>query len=199
MSSLGPTPSPTPGPEVNLGSRAFTESHLKDAIIKRFGPLTPEDALSAYCQAIEPWFPILWISRLRSQLSPTWEEAPLDVVFLCLSIILLTTTPPSSPEDDNNPSKFRSLYLYTKGSLASTEGLGINSFLIVQSRILITLFEIAHGFYPAAYISIGAAVRSLDALEVHPGAGALPSHSVDDGEKQEKTVLTWCGILILDR
>jgi hypothetical protein len=116
-----------------------------------------------------------------------------------LSIVLLTTTPPSSPEDDNDTSEFKLLYLYTKSSITSTEGFGINSFLIVQSRILVTLFEVAHGFYPTAYISIGATVRAADALEVHPGADASPSHSLDDGANQEERVLTWCGILILDR
>jgi len=29
---------------------------------------------------------------------------------------------------------------------------GVNSFLIIQSRLLVTLFEVAHGFYPAAYV-----------------------------------------------
>ena len=199
MSSSGPTPSPSPGPEIFLCSGASTPSHLKNAIIQKLGPLTLEDTLSAYCRAIEPWFPIVSISRLRSRLPLTWDEAPLDVALLCLSILLLTTTPPSSPGDESDPSEFKSLYLHTKCSLISTEGLGINSFLIVQSRILVTLFEVAHGYYPAAYISIGAAVRAADALEIHPKADASPSHSLDDGAKREETGLTWCGILLLDR
>jgi hypothetical protein len=199
VSSSGPTPSLSPRPEIFLGSGAFTPSHVKEAIIQKFGPLTPEDTLSAYCRKIEPWFPIVSISRLRSRIPRTWDEAPLEVALLCLSIILVTTTPPCSPEDEVDPSEFKSLYLYTKSSITSTEGLGLNSFLIVQSRILVTLFEVAHGFYPAAYISIGTTVRAADALEIHPGVDALPSHSLDDEAQREERVLTWCGILILDR
>ncbi|RFU34735.1 hypothetical protein B7463_g1620, partial [Scytalidium lignicola] len=199
VSYSGPTPSPSPRPEIFLGSGTFTPTHLKDAIIQKLMPLTPEDTLSAYCREIEPWFPIISISRLQSRLPSTWDKAPLDVALLCLSIILLTTTPPASPEDDNNLSKFKSLYLYTKSSIGSTEGLGINSFLIVQSRILVTLFEVAHGFHPAAYISIGATVRAAEALGVRPEVDASPSHSLDDEAKGEETVLTWCGILALDR
>ncbi|KAF4631364.1 hypothetical protein G7Y89_g6759 [Cudoniella acicularis] len=199
VSFSGPTPSPSPRPEIFLGSGAFTPSHLKDAIIQKLGPLTPEDTLSTYRRAIEPWFPIVSISRLRGRLPLTWDEAPLDVALLCLSIILLTTAPPSSLENDNDPSEFKSLYLYTKSSITSTEGLGINSFLIVQSRILVTLFEVAHGFYPAAYISIGATVRAADALKIHLGVDASPSRSLDDEAKREERVLTWSGILILDR
>lgn len=197
MWSSGPTPSPSLRPEIFLCSGAFTASQLKDSIIHKL--LTPADTLSAYCRSIEPWFPIVSIPRLRSRLTPTWDEVPLDVALLCLSIILLTTTPPASPEENDDPSEFKSLYLYTKSSITSTEGLGINSFLVVQSRILVTLFEVAHGFYPAAYISIGATVRATDALEIHPGADASPAHSLDDGTKREETVLIWCGVLILDR
>jgi hypothetical protein len=116
-----------------------------------------------------------------------------------MSIVLLTTTQSSSLEDDNEISEFKSLYLYSKNSINLAEGLGINSFLIVQSRIFVNLFEVAHGFYPAAYISIGATVRAADALEIHPWTDTWPSHSLNDGAEQEETVRTWCGILILDR
>ncbi|KAK9328270.1 hypothetical protein V1520DRAFT_328417 [Lipomyces starkeyi] len=197
--SSGPTPSPSPRPEIFLGSVAFTPSHLKDAIIQKFGPITPEDTFSAYCRAIEPWFPIISIPRLRSRLPLAWDEVSLDIALLCLSIILLTTTPRSSPENDNDRSEFKSLYCHTKNWISSTETLGLNSFQIVQSRILVTLFEVAHGLYPAAYISIGATTRAADALAVHPGADASSSHTTDDETKRQDSILTWCGILILDR
>jgi hypothetical protein len=190
-SSLAPTPSPSPGPDVFLSSRAFTTGHLKEAVIEKLAPFTPDDIFSSYCQEIVPWFPVVSISTLRNQLPLTWDKAPLDVALLCLSIILFTITPPSSPEDDNNPSDFKLLYFHSKSHITSAEGFGLNSFLLVQSRILVTLFEIAHGFYPAAYISIGATVRSADALEVHIGPDKKPT--------REETALIWCGIFVLDR
>jgi len=199
MSSSGSTLSPSPKPEIFLSSETFTIRHLKDAIVQKLGPLTPEDTLSVYCREIEPWFPIVSIPGLGSRLPLTWDEAPLEVALLCLSIILFTTTPPSCAENDNGPSEFKSLYLYTKSSITLTEGLSINSFLIIQSRLFVTLFEVAHGFFPAAYISIGATVRAADALEIYPGVDASPSDSSHDEAKREERALTWCGILILDR
>jgi Fungal Zn(2)-Cys(6) binuclear cluster domain len=199
VSSSGPIPSPSPRPEIFLGSGPSTQSHLKDAIIQKLGPLTLEDILSAYDKAIEPWFPIISISRLRSRLSLTPDGAPLDVVLLCLTILLLTTTPHPSLEGGSDPSEFKLLYLYTKSCITSTEGLGVNSFLIVQSRILVTLFEIAHGFYPAAFISIGATVRAADALEIHPGENRSTSNPLDGEAKRQETIRTWFGILIIDR
>ncbi|TVY86578.1 hypothetical protein LAWI1_G007127 [Lachnellula willkommii] len=180
-------------------SGPFTLDHLKDAIIQELVSITPEDVLLSYCQSIEPWFPVISISRLRSRLPPTWDEAPLDFALLTLCILLITATPPSSPEDESNTSEFKSTYLYIKSSLASIEGLGVNSFLVVQSRILVTLFEVGHGFYPAAYISIGAIIRAADALEIGPWVDASPSASPNKEEKREETTLIWGGILILDR
>lgn len=185
--------------EIFLGSGVFTSSHLGDTIVQRLASYTPDGTISVYCQEIELWFPVVSVPRLRSRLPITWDEAPLDVLLFCLSIILLTTTPSSGPENDNETSEFKYLYLFAKSSIASTERLGINSFLILQARILVTLFEIAHGFYPAAYISIGAAVRAADALEIHPGVDTSPPHSLDDEAKREETVLIWSGISILDR
>ena len=199
VSSLGPLPSPSPSPKVFLGHGVSTPKHLKDAIVQKLMPRTPEDILSDYCNAIEPWFPIISTAGLRSRLSLTWNDAHLDVALLCLSITLLTTSPSSATEDNIDPSEFESMYFSTKSSLGSTEGLGINSFLVVQTRILVTLFEIAHGFYPAAYISIGATVRATDALEMHPVAHNLPSYYLDADARREEIVLIWCGILILDR
>jgi hypothetical protein len=188
---LAPTPSPSPGPGISLDSRVFTTGHLKDAVIQKLAQLTPEDVFALYCREIVPWFPVILVSTLRNQLPLTWDKAPLDVALLCLAIVLLTATPPSSLEDDDNSIDFKSLYFHTKSHITLAEGLGFNSLLLVQSRILVTLFEIAHGFYPAAYISIGATVRSADALEAHIGP--------DDKPTREDTALIWCGIFVLDR
>jgi hypothetical protein len=199
VSSSGPTPSPSPRPEVFPSAWLVTPGTLKNALIQKLEPLTPENMLSTYAREIEPWFPIVSIPMLSSLLAPTWEEITLDVAILSLSILLLTTHPPSSPDDNHDSSEFKSLYLCTKSILASTEGLGINSFSVVKSRILVTLFEVAHGLYPAAYISIGATVRAADALELHPVDGSSPPDFSEDGANREEQILTWCGILVLDR
>jgi hypothetical protein len=172
-------------------------SHLKNAVIHKFDRLTPESVVSAYQRSIEPWFPIA--SKLQSRLRPTWNETSLDVALLCLSILLLTTSPSSTTKGDGNISELETLYLHTKSSLALAEGLGFNSLPIVQSKILVTLFEVSHGFYPAAYISIGATVRAADALEIHPRGDTLQPRRSESAVTHEETIWIWCGILVLDR
>ena len=128
-----------------------------------------------------------------------WDESPLDLSLLCLSIVLFTITPPSSPEDENNPSEFTSLYLCIKSWVSLIEGLGINSLEILQTRTLMTLFEVTHGFYPAAHISMGSLYRAADALAVHPAVESSLSNDPSDDAKREEGILTWRGITTLDR
>lgn len=188
-----------PGIDTFLASEPIAPNHLKNAVIRKLEASmdTPESAVSAYHRAIEPWFPIAF--KLQDRLRPTWDETSLDLALLCLSILLLTTSPSLAAKSDGNISELETLYLQTKSSLALAEGLGFNSFPIVQARILITLFEVSHGFYPAAYISIGATLRAADALEDHPRGDALQPHCSDAVVSHEETVLIWCGILVLDR
>ena len=191
--------SPSPGFEAVITSQPNASSQLKQMIIGRLEPFTPENAVSAYHRSIEPWFPIAFDLQCRVQL--TWEETSLDVTVLCLSIVLLATNPlPTASTDCNGEiSEFETLYLQTKSSLAIAEGLGINTYALVQARLLITLLEIGHGINPAAYVSIGGTLRALDAREAHSKEGSLQPYGADGAVSHEETVLTWCGVLVLDR
>lgn len=201
----GPTVSSSPSPQADAWnpSTALTLDDVRRSIIQKLQSSTPEAIIALYCNYIETWFPILSTSRLRDKVPRTWGEVSLDVALLYLSIDLVTVW----PEVDTDPTteievpcqEFTSTYLQIKSSLALIEGLGVNSFQVIQSRLLLTLFEVAHGFYPAAYISIGAAVRALDALEISWGTDNLAPGSLPDDVKHEYKILTWCGVLILDR
>lgn len=198
-SSTSSSLSPFPRPEFHPGCLAITLNQLRHSIVQSLEPLTPEDILSAYCRAIEPWFPIVACSHLRRSLPSTWDSVHLDVALLCLSLLLLTTTPPVSAEDDNNPSKFKSLYLHMKSSLSLAEGLGVHSFLVLQTRTLVALFEAMHGLFPAACISIGATVRAAEAIEYQNGAQGSTSYASMSVQEKRHEALTMYGIIILDR
>ena len=93
------------------------------------------------------------------------------------------------------------MYLSSKSWLALLEGAGLNSINLVNSRLLITLFEVVHGCYPAAYLSIAATVRAADALSIYNTEDASLSHSsymINNKQREEISEL-WCGIMILDR
>ncbi|GFG25991.1 hypothetical protein IFM61606_05954 [Aspergillus udagawae] len=189
------SPSSTPSSS-ELLSETFDPGHIKDAIAKKLRS-GPSDIFSTYIRSIHPWFPII-AQTLQDQLPPSWNEASLDYTLLALCISLLCTFPPPS-SGDGTLSELQSAYLHAKSWIAVIEGLGITSFKIVQARTLITLFEVAHGFYPAAYISIGTTVRAADALKVHPDLYPSSSSSTTDESEREEAVLIGWAIRILDR
>lgn len=193
------TLSPNPRLEIPPNSDTFTPLNIKTAIIRRLSGVSPEEVISTYSRTIEPWFPVISEPKLCNQLSSNWHDATLDLAVLCLAIELFSTPPSLGPKEERVGSDFMSLYLCTKGWIVSMEGLGINSLEVVQSRLLITLFEVAHGLYPAAYISIGATVRAAEALSVYSGADVALSLFVAKVVDKEESMKTWIGILVLDR
>lgn len=86
-----------------------------------------------------------------------------------------------------------------KSSLSLAEGLGVHSFLVLQTRTLVSLFEAVHGLFPAACISIGATVRAAEAIEYQNGAQGSTSHASVGVQEKQHEALTMYGIIILDR
>ncbi|KAE8319549.1 hypothetical protein BDV41DRAFT_520188 [Aspergillus transmontanensis] len=194
ISSPSSTPSSFLDAELPLGM--LNPGHIKDAIAKKLTS-APSDIFATYIQSIHPWFPII-SQTLQDQLPKSWNEASLDCTLLALCISLLCTSPPPS-SGDGTLSGLQSAYLHVKSWIAVIEGLGIASLKIVQARALVTLFEVAHGFYPAAYISIGATVRAADELKFHAYLPPSSSSSTNDESASEEAVLIGCAIRILDR
>ncbi|KAI9925368.1 hypothetical protein MW887_006296 [Aspergillus wentii] len=120
------------------------------------------------------------------QLPTSWNEASPEYTLLAFCISLLCTFP--SPED-GPLSGLQSAYLHVKSWIAVIEGLGITSLKIVEARILVALFEVAHGLYPAAYISIGTTARAADALKIDYYLSPSSSSSTTDESGREEAVL----------
>ncbi|KAB8273796.1 hypothetical protein BDV30DRAFT_248870 [Aspergillus minisclerotigenes] len=194
ISSPSSTPPSSLDAEIPLG--VFNPGHIKDAIAKKLTS-APSDIFATYIQSIHPWFPII-AQTFQDQLPKSWNEASLDYTLLAFCISLLCTSPPPS-SGDGTLSGLQSAYLQVKSWIAVIEGLGITSLKIVQARTLVTLFEVAHGFYPAAYISIGTTVRAGDALKLHAYLPPSSSSSTTDESASEEAVLIGCAIRILDR
>ncbi|KAE8397464.1 hypothetical protein BDV37DRAFT_291983 [Aspergillus pseudonomiae] len=190
-----PSSIPSSSPDAEISPETLSPGHVKDAIVKKLTS-TPNDIFESYIQSIHPWFPIIAPQTSQGQLPKSWNEASLDYTLLALCISLLCTSPPPS-SGDGTLSGLRSAYLQVKSWIAVIEGLEVTSLKIVQARTLVTLFEVAHGFYPAAYISIGTTVRAADALKVN--AYLSPSSPATDESWREEAVLIGWAIRILDR
>ncbi|KAF7587215.1 hypothetical protein BBP40_007552 [Aspergillus hancockii] len=153
------------------------------------------EAATAYFRTIHSWFPIVaersFLERLpniRSIVGPGFS-------LLVLCIFLLGAI----PVDGKIPARMRSLYTLVKGFVASLDAVGINSLDLLQCRLLLTIFEVGHGLYPAAYISMGANVRAAVALGINVTSTSQLQGYFKSPERAEEARYTWYGIVITDR
>jgi hypothetical protein len=152
------------------------------------------NAATRYFSSIHVWFPILSELSYYERLTRAFENPCAEYSLLSLTLLLITTTPPVTETLDS----FTSLYILVKSSIAIVEAANINSLEIVQSRLLVSLFEFGHGM-PAAFISIAATVRAAVAIRLNE---TIKTPCIDvsaDCSKLEEGLRVWWGIVMLDR
>lgn len=152
--------------------------------------------LALYSEILHPWFGILSKAATRDERPSSWEAAAVDFVLLCSTIVLLDRTAPRQKDAHVVHSEHDSLYLSIKIWLTQLEAIGLHSVNCVQARLLVTLYEVSHGYSLAAYASIANVVRAADALVVfqeRPGDSTLGGQDADEIREM------WWGIAVLDR
>jgi hypothetical protein len=96
------------------------------------------------------------------------------------------------------PHSTRLMYTSLKSYMALLEAMGTNSLEMLQSQLLLTVFEIGHAIYPSAYISAAANIRAAISLGINATDEDL-SKVFQDPQKVEEAHQTWRGIVITDR
>lgn len=137
--------------------------------------------------------PVISQARFYKSLPGLFVSGAADFIVLCLCMHLVQQTP-SLPTD----SMVSSLYTTVKTSISLLEATSCNSLDTIQCRLLLVLYEMGHGLYPAASISIGACARAARNLGLHPGsseAAEPTSTKVVDEERRR----TWWAVHNLDR
>ncbi|KAF7912691.1 uncharacterized protein EAF01_001712 [Botrytis porri] len=116
-----------------------------------------------------------------------------ETILLLLSIKLITTLPPTNPR---NPQT--SLYQTIKHYCLEVETSNVPSLPILQAEILIAVYEMGHGIYPATYLSIGACARYAYALGINCNKRLNVKRVLTMMEVEERRRVWWA-IVILDR
>ncbi|KAL4985001.1 hypothetical protein BDW68DRAFT_180123 [Aspergillus falconensis] len=149
---------------------------------------------TAFFSTIHPWFPIVnrdayyrGLARFRSDASPEFS-------FLTLCLYLLGMR----PTDGAMSGQMHGLYILATGLAASLAASGAGSVEFMCARLLLSIFEVGHGMYPAAYISMGANMRVAAAMGASLPSGKLLDRlgscdAVSDARR------VWQGLVILER
>ena len=134
---------------------------------------------------------VLSEKKFYERLPSLFTSADSGFITLCLCMHLLQQTPSRSVD-----SMISSLYALTKTSINQLEMLRCCSIDTIQSMLLIALYEVGHGIYPAASISMASCARAARNLGLHKiRSEPLSEIGNDIGEKRR----TWWAIHNLDR
>ncbi|RXG50228.1 hypothetical protein VDGE_30759 [Verticillium dahliae] len=126
---------------------------IPEEVLAQLGePAEIQQTINEYFVTIHLWLPI--ISKSRMQNGHSLLEGGSDLAMLFLAVKLVTTVPiPSVAAADHY------IYLTAKRFVLSLEHGGVPSIMVLQSMVLIAIYEYSHGIYPAAWTTIGGCAR----------------------------------------
>lgn len=150
--------------------------------------------MSQYFQTVHKWMPIISRVRLASLADSEVGSRRADLALLLLTMKLIQDVPGSSSNAVRD-----SLYLCAKEFAASLDIAGVYTLLKLQANMLIAVYEMGHGIFPAAYASMGCCVAQAMVLGIHhrdaPQILEQPRTWIDWEERQR----IWWLIVILER
>ena len=156
----------------------------------------PHATARLYFETIHPFLPFISKKNFYDHFPPP-QIQPNVVFTILISCMKLVSWSPRDDTQNNGPKSL--FYLAIKRTLTETDLAGIFSLQLLQATILVSLYEIGHAIYPAAYMSVGACARyalamGIDAfMTIDMSSAAL---SILDQEEKRRA---WWAILILDR
>ncbi|KAH8822085.1 hypothetical protein F5884DRAFT_659231 [Xylogone sp. PMI_703] len=176
--------------DVPSGAQVSTPVYIKE-IIGDMGSIRA--IVSRYFESVHRWMAIISKKFFYIQHLNPMSQLPGDVSLLILCMKLITWLPTASGEDS------KSIHYYAaKRFYSELEAMGIYSIQILQSGILIALYEFGHAIYPAAYLSIGACARYGSAFGFDSSNISCIPESGDWIQVEERK-RSWWAIMILDR
>lgn len=181
-----------------LDSNAFTKNRPDDLdqdtglaheIKAVLGADDAHDCIQAYFLEIDPWLPLLSKKLLRQDIAST--NSSTSLLLLCAKLLSLRPT----AQMDLDAS-----YLAAKRFASLLESSRNISLRLLQCHILLSLYELGHGIFPAAYLTVGHAARLGIMIGLHNRSHAAqlmqPSSTWTLREEERRV---WWAIYILER
>ncbi len=151
-------------PIVSLLDALFTRPlTLSQEVLEHLGDANAVLAIvNEFFDTVHTWLPFVSKKRLqRNALNPMWEAGPdLALLFLCMK--LASARPQEGVEHSHTP-----IYTAAKRFIATLEAAGFVSLTVLQTYLLIAIYEIGHSIYPTAWMTVGNCVRYGQLLGLH--------------------------------
>ncbi len=152
------------------------------------------EVANLYFSSASNRIPILSAKRFYKRMpSASSPDCPADFAALCLCTYLVLEIP--QPSDACMQS---SLYVMVKGILSLLEAASYQTLETVQCRVLVAFYEMGHGIYPAAAMSLGACAKLARIAGIHRELQPLEFQDDRDILIEERR-RTWWAVHNLDR
>jgi hypothetical protein len=181
----------TPLPNMSLTPKI----PIPPGILQHIGP-HPSDICNCYLAKTHMWFPIFSPKRLRHQTLQFAEQRDDAAMALLLASMKLI----SSPIGDPATQELSVLYALVTDFYNSLEAAPAVSLCLLQAVILIAIFEIGHGIFPAAYFTIGRAARLSSFIAFSDKRDSTQLfQAADTWTMREEERRSWWAVFILER
>ncbi|KAK5113949.1 hypothetical protein LTR62_003072 [Meristemomyces frigidus] len=146
-----------------------------------------------YFSTVHMYFPIISKIRLYQHLANPMHEPGADIalLFSAMKLACYELADGEAPQTQ--------LYHDVKSAYAYIESQDGLSVQLIQSLLLIALYEIGHAIYPAAYLSVGHAARLGHAMGIHERDVPQILQRPTTWTEQEERRRVWWAVVLLDR
>lgn len=149
--------------------------------------------IETFFSTIHTYLPIVSKIRLYQHLANPHHEPGADMALLFMAMKLSTSEIP------DYESAQTLLYRDVKSFYSHVESQYGYSIQLIQALILVSLYELGHGIYPAAYLTIGHAARLGHAMGLHQRDVPQMLQRPTTWTEQEERRRVWWAIILLDR
>lgn len=137
--------------------------------------------------------------RLYSELTSSNPDTRAGNALFLLSMKLCTGRPLQSA-DNSSLYADNELYSAARQCIFCAESGGYVSLRLVQSLVLLAVYEMGHAIYPAAYLTVGRAARLAMVIGLHNTKLATQLFVLPDmWSLREEQGRTWWAIFVLDK
>lgn len=146
-----------------------------------------------YFESVHTWMPIVSKIRLNRLVQRAGGHVKADIALLLLCMKLVQAVP---HEQQTEPSE---LYIMAKQFNSELELKGLLTLRMVQAGLLLSVYELGHGIFPAAFTTISHCARQGVSLGLHNKSATQFLGGSRSWVEWEERQRVWWMVMILDR
>ncbi|KAL1835711.1 hypothetical protein VTJ49DRAFT_6199 [Mycothermus thermophilus] len=152
------------------------------------------EAVAEYFAGVHTWFPIIDRPRLEQELEESWSNLPAEtsVVVLCMTLIA------RPPAPNSNKGIHDAAYHTVKGTLSTVQSTVELSIPLVQSELLLALYEFTQNKPLQAYLSVGRCLHMTRVLGWHEPAFWCVGNDIAKAKELKRCSVLWWAMVYVD-